>query len=66
MSSLFKILSNFQEGHRNARVYKTASGDYGVLYYDATFDYNEFSTFDTLQLAEDSGQEWVKGHVNTI
>ena len=66
MTNLLKILSNFQEGDRNAKVYKTASGDFGVLYYDATVDYNEFDSFPSLGVAEDSAEDWVMGHGNSI
>ena len=36
------IISEYQNGTRNARVYKTTSGQYGVLLFDANDDYNEF------------------------
>lgn len=66
MTNLMKILSNFQEGLRNAKVYKTTNGDFGVLYYDATVDYNEFASFTSLDLAEDSAEDWVMGHGNSL
>lgn len=53
------ILSEFQEGTRNARVYKTASGDYGVIVYDASDDYNEFQSFPDEDLAEHFAEDWV-------
>lgn len=53
------ILSEYQEGTRNARVYKTASGDYGVIVYDANDDYNEFESFIDEDLAEQFAEDWV-------
>lgn len=53
------ILSNYQEGSRNAKVYKTASGDYGAIVYDADTDYNEFESFQNIQDAEDFAEDWV-------
>lgn len=66
MTSLFKILSEFQEASRNARVYKTEIGDYGVLMYDAESDFNAFQSFSDLQLAEDAAEDWVMGYGDSI
>lgn len=57
------ILSEYQNGTRNARVYKTTSGDYGVVYYDAQDDFNGFESFQFLEKAEDFAEDWVLGHV---
>jgi len=56
------IISEHQEGSRNARVYKTASGDYGVLLFDATTDFNDFLSFPTIDKAEDVAENWVLQH----
>lgn len=56
------ILSEYQNGTRNARVYKTASGDYGVVYYDAQDDFNGFESFVEIDKAEDFAEDWVMGH----
>jgi hypothetical protein len=53
------ILSDFQEGTRNAKVYKTANGDYGVIVYDADTDYNGFDSFNDITTAEDFAEDWV-------
>jgi hypothetical protein len=53
------ILSEYQEGTRNARVYKTASGDYGVIVFDADTDYNGFDSFSDINTAEDFAEDWV-------
>ena len=61
---MMKILSEFQEGTRNAKVYKTANGDYGVIVYDAQDDFNGFDSFDVLELAENFAEDWVTGNVS--
>jgi hypothetical protein len=53
------ILSDFQEGTRNAKVYKTANGEYGVIVYDADTDYNDFKSFSNEDLAEEFAEDWV-------
>lgn len=53
------ILSNYQEGTRNAKVYKTANGEYGVIVYDANDDFNGFESFHTMDDAEDFAEDWV-------
>lgn len=40
MMQLMPILSNYQEGSRNAKVYQTHNGEFGVIVYDWTFDYD--------------------------
>lgn len=59
MTSLMPILSNYQEGYRNAKVYKTTNGEYGVILYDATDDYNAFSSFESEEDAENFAEDWV-------
>jgi len=56
---MMPILSDYQEGTRNAKVYKTASGEYGVIVYDADTDYNEFQSFVNEDLAEEFAEDWV-------
>lgn len=56
---MMPILSNYQEGTRNAKVYKTASGEYGVIVFDAQDDFNGFESFSTVDLAEDFAEDWV-------
>jgi len=56
---MMPILSNYQEGTRNAKVYKTATGEYGVLVYDADDDYNGFDSFSDIDTAEDFAEDWV-------
>lgn len=58
------ILSEYQQGTRNARVYKTASGDYGVVFYDAQDDFNGFNSFTNVDEAEDFAEDWVTGNVS--
>jgi hypothetical protein len=56
---MMPILSNYQEGTRNAKVYKTAIGEYGVIVYDAQDDFNGFESFSSIDLAEDFAEDWV-------
>jgi hypothetical protein len=56
---MMPILSNYQEGTRNAKVYKTASGDYGVIVYDAQDDFNGYESFQRVNDAEDFAEDWV-------
>lgn len=56
------ILSEFQDGTRNARVYQTTNGEYGVVTFDASDDYNGFAVFDLEEDAEIYAEDWVTGH----
>lgn len=56
---MMPILSNYQEGTRNAKVYKTANGEYGVIVYDSQDDFNGFESFPTEDLAEEFAEDWV-------
>jgi hypothetical protein len=56
---MMPILSNYQEGTRNAKVYKTATGEYGVIVYDADTDYNGFESFVNEDLADHFAEDWV-------
>ena len=53
------IISDHQQGSRNAKVYKTFNGGYGVVVFDAETDYNGFQSFDSIDLAEDYAEDWV-------
>jgi hypothetical protein len=56
------IISEYQQGTRNARVYRTTSGDYGVLLFDAETDFNDFKSFHIIDDAEDAAEDWVMGY----
>jgi len=56
---MMPILSDYQEGTRNAKVYKTANGEYGVIVYDADTDYNGFESFASEVMAEEFAEDWV-------
>jgi hypothetical protein len=56
---MMPILSNYQEGTRNAKVYKDANGQYSVVVFDAQNDYNEFESFPSIDLAEEFAEDWV-------
>jgi len=62
------IISEHQEGSRNARVYKTSNGEYGVVVFDAETDYNGFQSFHSIDLAEDYAEDWVlrESHYDTL
>ncbi len=62
MTQILPILSNFQEGTRNAKVYKTQSGEWGVIVYDAQDDYNGFASFSNEDDADNFAEDWVMGH----
>ena len=62
MTTLMPIISNYQDGLRNAKVYKTATGEYGVITYDATTDYNGFESFVLEEDAENYAEDWVLNH----
>lgn len=59
MTNVMPILNEFQNGSRNARVYKTANGEYGVITYDSNDDYNGFQSFDIIAEAEKFAKYWV-------
>lgn len=56
------VLSEYQEGLRNARVYVTQRGEYGVVVFEAESDYEEFRSFTTEEDAENFAESWVTGH----
>lgn len=53
------IISNYQEGTRNAKVYKNASGGFAVIVFDAEDDYNGYESFNNIDTAEDFAEDWV-------
>lgn len=59
MINVMPILSEYQNGTRNARVYKTANGEYGVVVFDSIDDYNGFESFSIVEDAEDFAEDWV-------
>mgnify|MGYP003342537460 CR=1 FL=1 len=61
---MMPILSNFQNGLRNAKVYKTTAGEYGVIVYDANDDFNYFQSFDTEDEAENFAEDRVNGNLS--
>ena len=62
MTQLLPIISNYQEGTRNAKVYRTSNGEWGVIVYDAQDDYNGFASFVSEEQAENFAEDWVMGH----
>ncbi len=52
--------SEFQQGPRNARIERLASGEHSVLCYDASTDYNELLILQSAQAAVESAEAWVK------
>lgn len=63
---LMPITSNYQEGTRNAKVYKTRNGEWGVIVYDAQDDYNGFASFPTEDEAGDFAEDWVLRNDNSV
>ena len=59
---LLPIISNYQEGTRNAKVFKTRNGEWGVIVYDSQDDYNGFDSFATEEAAECFAEDWVLKH----
>lgn len=57
---MIPILSDHQAGSRNAKVYKTANGRFGVILYNSDDDYNGFECFDDSYDAEKYAENWVK------
>lgn len=60
--NLLPILSEYQHGTKNAKVYKMANGNYGVLTFEAQNDYNGFETFGNEDDAEIFAEDWVLSH----
>jgi outer membrane receptor for ferric coprogen and ferric-rhodotorulic acid len=56
---MMPIISNYQEGTRNAKVYKDANGRFAVVVYDADDDYNGYESYTNIDEAEDFAEDWV-------
>jgi hypothetical protein len=56
------ILSEYQEGTRNARIYRTAMGQWGVITFDSETDFNGFEAFNNEDDADVFAEGWVKGY----
>jgi hypothetical protein len=59
MLDKLEVLSEYQEGLRNAKTYMASNNKYGVIAYDANLDIERFYCFDTEQIAEDFAEDWV-------
>ena len=56
------ILSEYQHGTRNARVYRTAMGEWGVVVFDSSNDFNGFDSFSNEDEADLFAEGWVQGY----
>jgi hypothetical protein len=56
---MMPILSDYQEGTRNAKVYRDNSGKFCVIVFDAEDDYNGFESFYNVDDAENFAEDWV-------
>lgn len=56
---MMPIISDYQEGTRNAKVYKDATGSFCVIIYDSENDYNGYESFSNISDAEDYAEDWV-------
>jgi hypothetical protein len=61
MMTDLKILHNYQQGTKNAKVYKTGGKQYAVLMYESTTDYNSAEFFNSEEDAENRGEDFVMG-----
>lgn len=53
------VISEYQEGLRNARVYKSNNNMYNVIVYDGNIDEEHFYSYASLSVAEDFAEDWV-------
>jgi len=53
------VLSEYQEGLRNAKVYKSKNNMYNVIVYDGELDEEDFYSYNSLQIAENFAEDWV-------
>lgn len=60
------VVSNYQEGSRNAKIYRMPKGEWGVIVFDAQDDYNGFASFVSEEQAEIFAEDWVTKNDNTI
>jgi hypothetical protein len=56
------IISEYQEGTRNARVHRTTNGEWGVVVFDSVDDFNGFKSFPNENEADLFAEGWVKGY----
>ena len=56
------ILSEYQHGTRNARVHRTANGEWGVVVFDSVDDFNGFKSFPREDEADLFAEGWVQGY----
>ena len=59
MLEQISTLSEYQEGLRNARVYKSNNNMYNVIVYDGNSDEEYFYSYASLSVAEDFAEDWV-------
>jgi hypothetical protein len=59
MNDKLTVLSEYQEGLRNAKIYRSNNNKYGVIVFDANLEHEGFYCFDTEQVAEDFAEDWV-------
>ena len=64
--NLMPIISNYQQGLRNAKVYKTQNGEWGVIVFNGTDGYEAFASFKSEEDAENFAEDWVTGNANAI
>lgn len=60
---MLPILSNYQEGTRNAKVYKTQRGEWGVIVFDSQDSFEAFKSFEYEEQAENFAEDWVTKNV---
>jgi hypothetical protein len=58
MNDKLSVLSEYQEGLRNAKIYRS-DNKYHVIVFDANLEHEGFYCFDTEQVAEDFAEDWV-------
>ena len=57
------LISEYQVGSKNSRVYKTTNNTYMVLVYEEDSNYENSKLFDFIDMAEDFAEDWVNGDV---
>ena len=57
------LISEYQNGFKNSRVYRTTNNRYMVVIYYADTDTEDSKLFDFIDLAEDFAEDWVNGDV---
>lgn len=59
MLEQLSVLSEYQEGLRNVKVYKSKNNMYNVVVYDGDLDEEDFYSYNSLQIAENFAEDWV-------